>query len=378
MSECSRNAVAMKRTSVFFLALVVGVAGCQKKEGPGLAQPGEAGAPGVVVGNSNKPLEELAPGDVVVAVNGAALTRQEFEETLDRMSDSYRLANPKVNGYELKNYRNLKQRQLIPEFVTKHMLLAEASRRKLAPSPEHLSQVESMLAKRAKNEGKSVDAYLRSLGPAADKIRQDVTNQALILTLRQAEFGDRLKVTDADLQEARQRVDRYNEMCAATNALVLARGAAIFKRLQAGEDFGKVADETTEEKGTPHGFWGEFSRAEIEDAKVRNAAFTLPVGGISEPLDTDEGLVILKVLERQGLNVETPVAVQTPTAKLGRILLLLGEERTLADDATLKRELEKTRLAELQRDWFATLRANVRIEYPNGTNFWGKADAKKQ
>lgn len=378
MSECSRNAVAMKRYSGLFLALVVGVAGCQKKEEPGLAQPGAAGAAGVVVGNSNKPLAELAPEDVVVAVNGAALTRQEFEETLDRMSDSYRLANPKVNGFELKNYRNLKQRQLIPEFVTKHMLLAEAGRRKLAPSPEHLSQVEGMLAKRAKNEGKSVDAYLRSLGPAADKIRQDVTNQALILTLRQAEFGDRLKVTDADLQEARQRVDRYNAMCVATNALVMARGAAIFKRLQAGEDFGKVADETTEEKGTPHGLWGEFSRAEIEDAKVRNAAFTLPVGGFSEPLDTDEGLVIIKVLERQGLDVETPVAVQTPTVKLGRILLLLGEERTLPDDATLKRELEKTRLAELQRDWFATLRANVRIEYPNGTNFWGKADAKKQ
>ena len=107
---------------------------------------------------------------------------------------------------------------------------------------------------------------------------------------------------------------------------------------------------------------------------MRHAAFTLPVGAISEPFDTEEGLVIIKVLARTG--IDSPVAKQTAVVKLGRIVLLLWEFKTVPDDETLRKELERRRLEELQRDWIKGLREQARIEYPNGTNFWKKA-AKK-
>ncbi len=358
------------------LLIAGGVAGCRKNGGTDAPPEPSKGDPGVFIGEGLRTIEELAPEDVIVSVNGHTLTRQNFEDSLDRSTDTYRLANPRSTGYEVKNYRNIKEKRFIGEFVTKQMLLAEAERRGLSPKPEYVSQVEALLEKRAKNEGKSTEAFLRSLGPAADEIRQDVTNQALILTVRDDQFGDGLKITDADIQAARERVERYNQMCDATNALVIARGQEICRRLKAGEDFGKLADAFTEESGVAHGFWGEFVRGEIDDAKVQHAAFTLPVGAVSDPIDTDEGLVIIKVLDRQG--VDSPAATQQLVVKLGRILLQLGESRNLPDDQKLKQELEQARLAELQGEWFKELKAKVRIEYPNGTNFWRKAGAKKK
>ena len=122
------------------------------------------------------------------------------------------------------------------------------------------------------------------------------------------------------------------------------------------------------------GYWGEFVRGEIDDAAVRSAAFTLPVGAVSDPIDTEEGLVIIKVIERKG--VDSPIAKASATVKLGRIVLRLGESKTLADEATLRKELERNRLEQMQSGWFASLRQQARIEYPNGTNFWKKAVRK--
>ena len=203
-------------------------------------------------------------------------------------------------------------------------------------------------------------------------------DQALIQTLRQVEFGDRLHITDADLQEARDRVSRYNEMCEATNALVKARADAVCERLRKGEDFSVVAKEVSEEEEAAEqgGFWGEFTREDIEDEAVRNAAFSLPVGAVSEPFDTDEGLVTIKVLEREG--VDSIAATSPATVKVARIFFQLGEFREVLSDAKLRSVLERERLTEVQRDWLPTLIAKMRVEFPNGrTNLLAKARSKK-
>ena len=341
--------------------------GCKKK------------ATGVIIGTSDKTIEEMAPDDVIVAVNGVALTRRAYDDLLDRMVDTYGKARPGSTLIDLKSYRQARAHLLIDEFVTKEVLVQEARRRGLKPSEQALAVVEGMVAKRAKREGKTTEQYLESIDPAsAKRIRQDMIDQALIQTLRQVEFGDRLHITDADLQEARDRVSRYNEMCEATNALVKARADAVCERLRKGEDFSVVAKEVSEEEETAEqgGFWGEFTREDIEDEAVRNAAFSLPVGAVSEPFDTDEGLVIIKVLEREG--VDSIAATSPATVKVARIFFQLGEFREVLSDSKLRSVLERERLTEVQRDWLPTLIAKMRVEFPNGrTNLLAKARSKK-
>ncbi len=188
--------------------------------------------------------------------------------------------------------------------------------------------------------------------------------------------SDRLKITEADMQEARDRFSRFNQMCEQTNALVKARGAAIFERLKKGEDFISVAVDASEHEEEEPGVWGEFSREEIDDPAVRNAAFTLPVGGVSEPIDTEEGLVIIKVLARSGF--DSPLAVQPSKVKLGRIILRLAELRPVPRDEELRKVLERSRLESLQKEWLKELQQKVRIEFPHGTNLWTTLKKKKE
>ena len=363
------NAVRWCTACLFFCAVMTVWVGCKKK-GADSAE----GRPGLIVGEKEKLITELLPEDVIVSVNGEKLTRQKYDEILDRMTEIYRSSSPASQKQELAWFRQAKAKTLVNEFVTKQTLLQEAKQRGLKPSPANLSTMEKLLAWQAKKTGKTTEEFLRSLGPAADAVRQDVADQALIITLQQAEFGDRLHVTEADIKKMRDRALQYNEMCAKTNALATAKAKAICKRLGDGEDFFAVADKESDDKDSADGVWGVFARGEIEDAKVRHAAFTLPVGAFSQPIDTEDGLVIIKVLERTG--VDSPVAEVSATVKLGRILLHMGEYDPVKNDAMLRDELTKKRLLDLQREWLPVLSKKMRVEFPNGTNLWKKAEAR--
>ena len=351
---------------------LLGVAGCRdKKNGAATSN----STPGVFVGPNEKNFEEMLPDDVLVSVNGASLKRRDCDAMLTRMERTYQVSNPNVNARLSSSYRQSKARTVVPEFITKQLLVQEARRRNVVATPENRDKVDALLDKRAKWENKRPEEFLRSL-PEQDAaaIRADLEQQALIFTLRENQFGERLTITEAEMQAARDRIAGYNRRGEATNALVMARGAAICERIRKGEDFLAVAEEVTEDEEFKNGVWGEFGRGEIENAQIRHAAFTLPVGAVSDPFDTEEGLVIIKVLERTG--IDSLAAKEAAVVKLGRIVLLMVEFKTVPDDERLRKELERKRLEELQIDWIKGLREQARIEYPNGTNFWKKATRK--
>lgn len=353
------------------------VIGCDKKQqNEGLKDGSHGtGESGLIVGSRSKTIVEMAPGDVIVSVNGAKLTRADYDESVKSSEYVYRLKHPESKQAELVRYVRNRALTLVPEYVTKQLLLQEAKRRALKPAPEDIVFMETMMAGIAKRKGKSVEQFLNEPGKEQEHIRKDVKEQALIRTLRQVEFGDRLVVTDEDINKSKNLINQYNSMCEATNRLVQAQAEQVVRRLRDGADFSQVADEMTQAKKEPGGFWGEFVRAEIEDAQLRNLAFTLPVGGISEPVDTPEGLVIIKVLERTG--VDSPMAAQEAKVKLARIVFLLGEFKKMPEDKAIRTELEKRRIESLQRDWVDGLFKRARVEYPNGTNFFDVAKQGK-
>lgn len=72
----------------------------------------------------------------------------------------------------------------------------------------------------------------------------------------------------------------------------------IKKRLEAGEDFADVADESSKDKNAKGGDLGFFTRGQMLKP-FEEAAFALDVGELSDPVQTQFGWHIIKVEERR-------------------------------------------------------------------------------
>ena len=74
----------------------------------------------------------------------------------------------------------------------------------------------------------------------------------------------------------------------------------ILKRARAGEDFAELAKQYTEDPGSKEtgGLYADFPRGRMVKA-FEDAAFSLPVGEISDIVETNYGYHIIKVIERK-------------------------------------------------------------------------------
>ena len=334
--------------------------------------------PGVFVGETQKQIPEMKGDEIIVAVNAAALTRLRFDQALALQETLYKLRNPNATSVEAKFFMRNIGRSIINDFVSRQLLFQEATHKKISVLPDARVIAENGVNAIATRQKKTLEQFYVSLGENGTLLKTMVAEDALIHSLHLAQHADRLRVTDADIDARLAELTAYNDMCIATNKLVMAKGRELYEQLKADADFATLAREASAfNDEEPDGDWGVFYPHEIEDPNVRKAAFDLlPVGGISEPLDTEEGLVIIKVLEREGAGADSVVTLNALRAHLARIVLPLadgGADYTLPSRDEVRKYLERQRLMTVQHETLRPLRAAAHIEYPNGTNFWSKA-----
>ena len=369
----TRTPAPIPAPAAFAFALAFALAGCRDQTPPPPPAPLE---PGVFVGEHARPIHELEGDGIIVSVNGAALTRRRYDQLLALNEALYKMGRPNANRMETARYLDQQRRMLPDDHITRQLLLQEAGRRGLHATEEGRAGVGAGVRQMARRQNQTLDQVCRAMGDNGTLLQAIFAEDALINTLRLADHGGTLRVTEADIDEALARAAANNALCAATNRLVMARGRLISKYLREGADFGRMAAQFSEDgEAGADGEWGVFYPNEIEDPDVRKAALELPIGAVSEPFDTEEGLVIIKVLGREGMEVESLAALPL-TVRLGRILLRLadgGDGYELPTRDETRRILERRRLAEANRAMIPPLRAAARIEYPNGTNFWPRA-----
>jgi len=248
--------------SLLFLVPAV----CLLAQNPPPAAPAPAPAPA-------KPA--VAPDKVVLTVGDEKITAAQLDLIIDSLPEQYRIAA-----------RGAGRREFGQNLARILVLAQEGKRRKLDADPGYKTQAQFQL-----------DNFL--------------ANKTF------TEINSHLKPTDADLQKyfdahkgdyeqvhARHILIHTRPLAAGqkeqSDAEALAKAQEVRKKIVGGADFAAVAAQESDDTGTKTkgGDLGTFKHGQMVPP-FDQAAFTLPIGELSEPVKTQFGYHLIKVESRE-------------------------------------------------------------------------------
>lgn len=220
----------------------------------------------------------VSPDTVVLTIGEQKLTRAQFEVLLAALSQNGRPATTPAA-----------KRQVAEQYGELEVLAQEARKRKLDQSPEvkQMMSIQSdsylanTLAKQISEETHFTDLDLRAYYDAHKTEFEEAKGGHILIRFKGSPVP--LKPGEKDL----------------TADEALAKAQDIRKQLQGGADFATIAKAESDDTGSAAkgGDLGTFRKGQMV-AQFDQAAFTVPVGQISEPVKTQFGYHIIKISER--------------------------------------------------------------------------------
>jgi parvulin-like peptidyl-prolyl isomerase len=229
--------------------------------------------------------ESILPADtVVLTIGDQKMTRAQFEELLSALAQNGRpAATPAA------------RRQVAEQFGELETLAQEARKRKMDQSPA----TKQMMAIQADNFLAS--ALARQV---SDDVKLSDTDVQAYYNLHKSEYEE-AQASHILIRYKGSQVPLKPNQKDLTDEEALAKAQDIRKKLQAGGDFAALAKAESDDAGSGAngGSLGKFTHGQMV-AAFDQAAFTLPVGQLSEPVKTQFGYHIIKVESRTAKTFE--------------------------------------------------------------------------
>jgi peptidyl-prolyl cis-trans isomerase C len=231
------------------------------------------------------PPEDTTPPDkVIITVGDRKITYAEYNRIIDSLPENYRAAA-----------RGASRKQFAENLVQMLALAQEGRRRKLDQSETYKTMVayqnENILAGLVFAEiGKSVGTDEAEMKKYYDEHASDFEQaKASHILIRFQGSQVPVRAGQKDL----------------TDAEALAKTQALLKRIKAGEDFAKLAQEESDDTGTgaKGGELGTFGRGQMVPA-FDTAVFAMKPGELSDPVKTQFGYHIIKLESKTKVSYE--------------------------------------------------------------------------
>ncbi len=248
---------------------------------------------------TNKPATNNPNDKVIEKVGSIEIKKSEFEINVNMFKKQYEEMNQSAVDWTQdvggKTLIELAETQVLEALINNkvQILMAESNKIKT----KEIRTLYDQAVKYYGGETKFVD-FLKSLNMTDPQFKEIVSEQVTINKVKETLVGN-LKATDAEaLKYFNANASSYDEINAEHILLKTeAEANAVIKRLNKGEDFGKLAVELSTDPSakTNKGELGFFKKGAMV-AEFENAAFALKVNEISKPIQSQYGFHVIKLL----------------------------------------------------------------------------------
>lgn len=206
--------------------------------------------------------------EVVVETDSGNITKEElYEEMLDRAGES-----------------------TLQEMIT-IKILEESYDVDEDEVDERLEETKSQI-------GDQFDMWLMQQGIPDEDAFRDLLKTSMLY--EEAAYGD-IEISDEEIEKQYERMTTEVQV---QHILVDDEDTAneVIEKLEDGEDFGELAEEYSQDEGSAdnEGKYDYFSVGEMVP-EFEDASYTLEIDTISEPVESDHGFHVIKVLDRRDI-----------------------------------------------------------------------------
>ncbi len=216
--------------------------------------------------------------DTAAKVNGEAISKTELNSLLN---DQY-------------------GEQVLDSLISEKLVLQEAKKKKITVSDSELKKELKTLQDSYGGET-AFNSAMKSSGVSMDRVNKDLKTYVLTRKILEPQ----IKITDAEMKtyfDENKATFAQDEQVKASHILVADEKTAkeVKDKLAKGEDFAKLAKEYSTDTATKDngGDLGFFKKGDMVP-EFETAAFSLAVNEISEPIKTDYGYHIIKVVGKK-------------------------------------------------------------------------------
>jgi len=367
--RCSRYSLPVY--SVLTL-LTVWILGCSRPKGPG-----------VYVSDSGKTIAEMSDRDVIFKVNGRAVKKGDFLRMQRLQAKIYERANSRRPGFtkeSVLNYLHANEQRLLPMMMQRELFTQAARAAGVSVSEAEVGEMAKTLLSAYGLKSRTLsDARAELGGEEGETIADIISCEALSQKgVRALCRGGWLRVSEQEITNHLDRVRKFNEDADVMNKRareILLKAKA---EIQEGAKFADVAKKYAEVSPEQGSAWQTVELGELVaegEAQLRAWLVKAEPGDISDPIDMDDGIAIVGVV-RKGEG-EVPDGMAIPTLyTLVRCTMYARQNMETPTSEEARDMIAEFKLGEARKEVGAEFYNNSVIEFPNGTNFFGRIESR--
>ncbi|NOU21971.1 MAG: molecular chaperone SurA [Methyloglobulus sp.] len=256
------------------------------------------------------------------------------------------------------------KKQVLEKMIIEKLQRQLAERAGINLSEEMLNNSATDIAQRNNMTLDQFKLELQKQGISYQSFLDNMRNEIVINQLRGKEIGERIKVTDREIEHFMETEDKTGEGLGQYHLghilIAVKEGASaadiqkaknkadeLVKALRSGQDFTKTAmSDSDDDNALKGGDLGWRSKADVPTLFVDVVA-KMAEGDVSDPLRSPSGFHIIKILEMKGVGAHT-----ITKSKVRHILIKTNE---LIDDAEAQKRLLALKQRMVDGDDFAVL-----------------------